>query len=1774
MTDSTHSSYTLNALIRQNPDAEVTRGCRNADGAPVVVKALRSERPSPIELARLQQEFTILQSLDLPCVVRALALEPRGHGLALVLEDAGDVSVGSLIQAGRLDLERSLDFAIAMTRVVAAVHAQGIVHKDLKPEHFIVRPEEPDAMVLVDFGLATRLTRGTAALTPVSQLEGSLPYIAPEQTGRMNRVTDRRSDLYSLGVTLYRLFTGHLPFGTADPLELVHSHIARMPRPPHELDAAVPEVLSDIILKLLAKAAEDRYQSAQGLGADLERCRRGLRRDGTIPRFPLAELDASDQLSVPQKLYGRQDELRMLLGCFDRASQGAAELLMLSGHSGVGKTALASELHRTMATSGYFAVAKFDRLACGIPYAPIVHACRQLVQALLAERPEQLSQRKQELCLALGQNGKLIIDFVPDLELVMGPQPEVPVLGPTESQNRFELVLQQFLGGFASAGRPLVLFLDDLQWADPASLRLLGVALTGSTARHLLVIGGYRDNEVDSLHPLTLALQELRTRGVAIRELALEPLRPAHVTELLADTLHSSADQVAPLGELLFSNCRGNPFFLLQVLDTLHQEGLLRFSEQRRCWEWDLDPIRGVLVTDDVVEFMLARLDQLSPVAREALRFAACIGDGFDDRTLAVVSGRAPTELRPFLWEALTQGLIVPVDANLPEMANLAPDMQAVPDLAARYRFAHDRVRQAAYALISAEERAEVHLSIGRLLLARCANEPGDDELFTVVDHLDRGVQRITHPQEAERVARLNLSAGTKARAAAAPAVGVRYLDLALRLLGESAWTRHYELAYLAHLTKAECDYLTGNQEDAFRLLDAVENHARTVLERIAVRKLRIVLLTNAGRPREACLTAVDSLRMLGVELPSPDDTQGLRAQIGEEFGAYQGALARRNIESLAELPSMSDPEHLALMGTLVVAMAPAFQCNPELHVALVLKAVAEPLRHGTSPASPFFYIQYAIVHMVITGDLATAYRFGQLGMDMSGPVGDPALAGPVHFVFGCFVAHWRKHLSVALEHFRTGFRLSLELGDYVYAGFCASIGASYRFFAHGTLEEVEASIPDALAFAQRTQDVVDRQFCELFLSGVRALKGQTRQLASLDREAFEEAAFRHALLPAVVPWYQLVKTILLFLSGGYAEALAAADAFRSGPGMLATPEHAFYRALTLAQLIRVADPNRKQDLLDRLKADAASLAPWAESAPINYAARHKLVLAELAAIGGDTVDAMRYYDEGIARAQEGGFLQVEAIACELSGRFHLSQQRTRVARAYLTDALYAYQRWGASAKAEQLKSEYPRFLEPATPAQPADVRSTIDSIKTTTGRFGGRLDLNTVIRATEALATELSFDNVLERLMRELILNAGAQRGFLVLGREGVLTVEAAVTIDPHTVRLDLGEDLETTQELSRAIVQYVARTMQPLVLGDAGRSALFATDPYVLRSGSKSILAVPMLHRGKVIGVLYLENSTTTDAFHPARAELLQFLAAQAAAALENARLYGELHAASEQLRLANERLESQVATRTDELRRALADLWSEMDLARKVQTVLLPMEPRLPGYEIAATMVPADKVGGDYYDVIPTGAGRDWVLIGDVSGHGVSAGLVTMMVQSAIRTAVLKGSATGEALSPAGVLSHLNFSLWSNLRQIGGDQYMTITALELAGARVRYAGLHQDILVYRAASDTVERIETTGTWIGVIEDLSPVLEDGTLELAHGDTLLLYTDGLTESMMGSGTRLGTDGLVARFRSVVARTRDPAAIVRGILGPLSGKAVEDDVTAMVIRYMPAEATA
>ncbi|WP_437871698.1 AAA family ATPase [Sorangium sp. So ce363] len=1521
----------------ETADTVLYRAQRDADGAAATIKVLKGEHPGQRHVPQLRHELEISRHLQLESVIRADRLEKVPGGAALVMEYFAGLSLDKLARSTPLDLKAKLRIASSLAGTLAEVHGKQVIHKDVKPQNILVH-RETGQVKLTDLGSSTRLSEEALAAESPDLLEGTLAYMSPEQTGRMNRVIDYRTDLYSLGVTLYELFAGVLPFQATDPVDLMHSHIARVATPLCERSREIPRAVSDIVQKLMSKVAEERYQSGTGLKADLDACLSALEATGRIEPFELGSRDVSSELRLPQKLYGRDPQMAELLAAFERARGGRCELLLIAGGPGIGKSALVNEIQKEVAQRrGHFVEGKFDQLSRNMPLAPLAGALRQRVRQLLTEPAESLRHWKDKLLQAAGKNARILVELIPELELVLGPQPPVPELGPSESQNRFNLVFQDFLRAVATAERPVVLFLDDLQWADPASLKLLQPVVTDPAGAYLLIIGAYRDQEAIAGQPLTIWLGELRAAGVARRELLLPPLALADVRQLLADALGARAEQAEALAEVLYAMSKGNPFFLSQLLKELYAAGLVSFDPGAGRWAWDLESIRQRWGAVSVHDLLVDKMQRLSPETQRVLQLAACIGHQFDLKTLSTVRERPPAEVAADLWEALREGLVLPLDSDY-RLLHASDGAHAEQPLSVRYRFLHDRGQQAAYSLIEDAQKQEVHLRIGRLMRAQLSGEPRDEDLFKVVSHANVGAALIEERAEQLDLARLNLTVGRRAKASMAHAAAAEHFKTALSLLGPRAWEEEYELCFALHRERAECDWLSGNEAQAEALIRELLEHARSRRERAEVHNLRILVHTMRGEFAEVLRVGREGVALFGIELPEP--TEAIYAAFGAALAEMPGHLAERRIEELVHAPWIGGEEQLAVLRLLAAMIPGAYTLNPALLALIAATQVNLSLRYGNSPAAACAYGLYCLLLAGGMGRYEEARQFQRVSLALCERSDGVELQCKAYLVCGA-PSHLFEPVRASVTCLTKAYQAGLSSGDFSFGAYaCLNIVTILLSSGHelGALREELAVF---MRFLQRTKDPLATPVLVVAQQMIACLEGKTSGRSSLTDASFDEGAFLSGLVPAQeLPrcWYFVNMLVLAVLYGDHAGALLmAARAEKhsaSAMGLFLANDIPFYVSLSLLALCATATEEERERHLASAAEHRAKIAGWAQHAPENYAHKEKLIGAEVARVLGKDAEAAELYDQAIEGARQAGFTHQEALANELCARFYLQRGRERIARWYMADAYRAYLRWGATGKAEHLAKQHEPLLDAASfgDAQQPRVVGTTVTRRGSTESF----DVATVVKAMQAVASETVLDRLLDRLMRSLVANAGAQRGALILERDGKLTIVATMRVDPDAVQTGLSIPALESKELATSVIQLVARTREPVVLNDARQDGRFAADPYVVERRPRSILCLAMAHQGRSAGLLYLENNVAPRAFTPGRVEVCGLLASQAAIALENALLIASIRAGTEALQRSNEQLQRELELR--EASEAERELLQQEMLRR--QTPLIPI------------------------------------------------------------------------------------------------------------------------------------------------------------------------------------------------------------------------------------------
>ncbi len=1576
----------VNSLIYSQDNDEVGEYTDKYE-TPLIVKVLREEEPSSHQIVQFNNEYEFTKDLTITGIRKAYKRFKVANQHALLLEYVKGKTVkqafanGVRVVASSNVNERSLgDFlrvASAIAHTLGEIHRHHIIHKDINSNNILVdfdgypttprqaesiasleyaREEETkkgnnsflNRIKIIDFGISSRIDVKMQHLGNPEILEGTLPYISPEQTGRMNRVLDYRTDLYSLGVTFYEMLTGRLPFEAQDALELVHCHIAKRPQPVHLLRTEIPEMLSNIVMKLMAKNAQERYQSAYGLQYDLDECLRQWEERAQIDLFELGREDFSGKFKIPQKLYGRQAQLDVLHSAFKRVSQGHREFMLVAGYSGIGKSALVHELYKPITQQrGFFISGKFDQFQRNIPYSAVVKAFQELVRQLLTESEEELNQWREKLLSAFGEHGQLLIEVIPEIELIVGPQPALSVLGPTEAQNRFNLLFQNFIRLFCDES-PLVIFLDDLQWADSASLKLIELMMSDDETRdaYLFLIGAYRDNEVNSTHPLIIMLDKLAQQSVKVNQITLYPLTLQNTSNLIADTLHQDPVTIRPLAELVMEKTEGNPFFVNEFLKNLYQEQLLTFDVPSRRWEWQIDQIHALEITDNVVELMVNKLRKLPDETQQLLRLAACIGNRFDLETIAIIYDTSlydeSAEVRARrssmgmasdgLMHAVQEGLILPL--STPEID--LSDESGTSLLVRHYKFAHDRVQQAAYALIGERERKAVHLKIGQLLLTNTPLTERTDRIFEIVDHLNHGTDLITRQEERNQITNLNLMAGKKAKAAMAYEPALRYLRIALELLSENSWQSDYELTFALSVELIEIEYLNANLDRAEALSKEVLTHTRDLLEKVKIIEFQLYFYIFQNRRLEVIETASEVLAMLGVDLPTtvPEIfmvAQQLQQELNTEI---------KEISDLAHLPVMNDLHQLAAMRILMQATSAAFQAKPEMLPLIVFTMVKLCIKHGNSPLAAYGYGLYGLLLCSFYMDFDSGYQFGKLSLTVLEQLNAKELYAKVHCMFNVSVRHWKEHAKETIEPLQDGIQIGIENGDVEYALYNALQYGFHLFFIGESLEVVYKKQAQYLEMMEQFQLYFHAYQVHIRTQMMLNLMGESEDPCKLIGQQMDESKMlpmwteQNAMLLLFLTYGS--KTILSYLFKKYEGAIEAGELAeryeQSAPGMVCIPEYKFYASLAMLAAYDEAEISTKEGYLAKVNANQEKMQHWASHAASNYQHKYDLVEAEKARILGDPLKAMDYYDRAIQGASQYGYIQEEALANEKAAEFYLALGRQEIAPIYMRKAHYGYKMWGAKRKVEQLDKHYPRLL--------ARTRSSVSLIDTqmatnsggTSNNSTDALDLTTVLKGSQAISGEIDLHKLLTKLIKLVIENAGAERGYLILAKEGKWLIQAKGAVDQDQADKQNKNNVEVLQSIplerdqnkaliSTAIVNLVVRTGESVVLGDAAHEGPFTTDPVIAHLQPKSLLCMPLINQGQVSGILYLENNLSANAFTPDRLNLLKLLSSQMAMSLDNAVLYDDLQR-------HRDHLEELVSERTAELSQTLEDLRSTQE------------------------------------------------------------------------------------------------------------------------------------------------------------------------------------------------------------------------------------------------------
>jgi histidine kinase len=1700
--------------IHQSNHSVVFVGIDKKTGEKLAIKVLNEEFPNPQLVARFNEEAEISQRFPIKGLRKIIDKRKINNRHALIMEYIEGVSFQEMIAQHKMDHAYFLKLAIRAASILAEIHHKGIIHKDINPKNLLI--DEHDQVYLIDLGIASVSKKEHQKLQAPDKLEGTLAYISPEQTGRMNHAVDARSDLYSLGITFYEMLTGVLPFDSADSMELVHSHIAKIAENPGSKKKSIPPIFSKIIMKLIEKDIYKRYQTALGLRIDLEHCLAVLSEKGEAALqkldFALAQQDIDPSFQIPEKLYGREAERAVFLNAFDTIQEGKMEFILVSGYSGIGKTALIRELYKPVtAKRSYFLSGKFEQFQRDIPFSAFITAIKGLIQQLLGESERRLAHWKKEIMDALGANAGVLTEVVPSLEMIIGPQNPPTPLPPVENQNRFNTVLEKFFRDLSTAKHAFVIFIDDWQWADSSSLNLLKLLTTDLENQYLLFIAAYRDNEVDASHPFAMSLAEIQKTQAVVKEIQLKELDSEHIVEMLQDTLRESEEGVLGLAKLIKNKTSGNPFFVTQFLQNLHEGGHIHYDYTRSQWQWDALKIQALPISNNVLDLMSARIRNLKTEAQKLLQWAACIGNNFSLKLLSQLSGISQTECRLALLETLEQGLIVP---HLGDHYAIEDET----DKGVFFRFLHDRVEQAANQMMNTEEFTANQWKIGQIILSEYSEEYLRENLFDTLNYLNSGRSHAASESQKQELAQLNYEAGKKAKRSTAYSAAHTFLTISIEYFGADLWESDYEKAFDLHKEAAEAAYLAGKNEEADKSYAICLGKAQTSIQKVQIYVSQLRKYQTEGKFEEAYQIERKALALLGIVIP--DKEEEMLPLFQEELGKVDALLGDRNIEDLINAAEMQDEEKVWTLDILSNLFTTSIISGKQLSVAYsISKMTNTTLLYGNNALTSNAYALFGLLNCAALNQPHRGYRFGKIGYDLSTKYSNLSVRASVNHFFSMLVKHHTSDPKECTILYEDAIKYGLEGGNFEFAGH-ATLGKMLNkiwvsFELNNLFLEAQKSL---LLMRKVNPGAIGWAYEPGIFQPILNLTGRTKSDDSFDTDEFSESSFLETYkdMPLAQAWFYSSKIRNLYILAYYPKAFTLLDKVdlisTVHAGIMSVPLTHYYAALLiLANWERLTEGEREthkpklEEYLDKLKT-------YAQNCPWHYEAKLALVQAEYKAYIEGSWDAIEDYEKAIRLANEAEDPQQEGVASERAALFFLHRNKKEIAKIYFQRSLYAYESWGAEAKVKQLKSNYPEFFAFAGKKSTGyTITNTVFDASIHTTHYGqGTLDLLSVMKASQAISQEIKLDSLLRKVITILMENAGAERAMLIQDRENILMIAAEASIHSNDIEIMRAVPItkEDRDKMPLDIIRKVHRTQETIVTDQVKKDSRFAMDTYIQKSNLKSVLCLPILQQGKTRLVIYMEHSQIAGAFTYDRVEILRMLSSQIAISIENSVLY--------------DTMEQKVAERTADLEQANTDLKDKntritdsIRYAKTMQNSILPTEEELKKAfsDHFVLYRPKDVVSGDFYWYAHID-NKHILAVADCTGHGVPGAFMSM-TGNGILDEIVKQKKISD---PSQILELLNLAIIEALRQRTSDNTdgmdIGIAVVEKTAEnnfRLSYAGAKRPLFYVK--EKTLERISADRRSIGGRQNIDKLpFQNFILDLPAASKFYMSTDGFAD--------------------------------------------------------------
>lgn len=1698
----------------------------------VVIKLLKERYPNPRHIKRLKHEFHIAGLFDFDGIIKPCESLDYANGPAVVYEDFGGDSLTLCFKDKNPELKEFFEIAIQFANSLAHIHDKGVIHKDIHPGNVIYN-RKTGKLKITDFGLSMLYDKEKQTAINPEGLEGNLNYISPEQTGRTNRFIDYRTDIYSLGATFYHLLTGRLPFTAEDPMALVHAHIAQMPEPPHKLRDGVPVKLSELILKLMAKDAESRYQSADSLKQDIIKIRDAWAKNQDISNLEL-DIPGRRKFEISDKLYGRENEIDQLLESMQRAVSGSRELLIVDGFAGVGKSSLIQELQKPVVNNrGFFISGKFDQFNRNVPYESILTAFQELIRNILSGGETTVAYWRDKLHEKIGNNLSVITDVLPELELITGEPDEIQDLNAEEANYRFKKVMRQFVSVFATKEHPLVLFLDDLQWADQGSLSLMELLLTDEKLSHILIVVVYRDNELGTGHPTKLAITELKQKKVFYQHIHLEELGSEHINLLVSNALKQPDENTKKLTSHIMTKTRGNPFFVIQFLKALYSRGYIFFDEMKDCWSWDDKKVRLMQLSDDVVDLMAENLKQLKEETRKILSLAACVGNQFDVMLLAELENREPVDLAKDLLPAIKNGFVIPLNSELRNIFSDQGKAEKSPDEVIMF-FSHDRIQQAANSLISEEEQSENHLKIGRYQIQHYDYKTLNENFFDVVNHLNTGYSRIDSDNLRQKVARLNIQAGNKAKSASAYKDAVLYYDMALKTIADDVWTEDYETIFSFCYNRAECLYVLQESQKATSALQELLKTAKTDIHKLRIYRgfCKIDMIEN--KYEKIITDSRKYLKAIGEKCPENPNMQ--KMQIVKELIRYKMLLRGKTMSDLENLPACTDPRITALIAYYHELQLPAYQVDQDYLGMTHFRIINLALKHGVDEHISYTFTTHGPVIMELFGKFSEGDEFARLGQKHLSKIKNELYYWRTRYVYNTLMQHWNHDAMVSLSDYREIYKNLVNLGDPAYAGLSVSMLLWKMYFMGFPLEEIKE---EHQKYADYIRDYTDKQIKEpvgMILKNVKALQGNTRDISSHSYDDFDEQTWYYELKAlknnSMLVFDAATKISLKFFADDYEAVMLYSKTYEKlAPylmGLYANADVITFQVASACRLLTSNPRSNNKKLRKIIKSGLKKLSVWETHCAENFAHKHHFAEAELKRLEGDIQGAIDQYRDVILWAGENN-LHFKAAASEAIGACYRSLHREEEARMYIRQALFYYRQWNAEGKAEKLREQWPDVHENTMISEESTTFYHIsDSPRTNTEyNIGTQLDAYSIVKASQAISGEILLDKLMERLLSILIENAGASNGLFVMNKGNELRI-ASRTVEKSTKKITIEDQkLEGSEDVPVSMIQFVARTGETVLVNKSEKYGRYQNDPYFSLYFPGSVLCLPVKNKDKLLGIVYLENTLADQAFNKNKLEIIEWLTGQIAISLENALLYERTVKLNADLRQEmTERKKSEderIRIESENRRKAI-----ELEEARAMQMAMFPDSmPVTDDFDVAASSIPATEVGGDYYDYFLNHDGSMLLVIGDASGHGLKAGNMVAITKSLLNVYANEPDLVKNMTDISRSIKQLNLRMM--------HMCLALVRVEKDGTVKMCGAAMPPVYHYKASENKLEEIEFQGMPLGSV--LTSTYEMRTIRMDKDDCLYLLSDGLPELENPDNEQYGYEKLEELFVNTSGKT-------------------------------------